>query len=111
MSKQSAAGARFVREVVAYLVGQGVPARRAETYSPNGDIYGIPSVSVECKAHATLELPKWLAQSTTSALRQGGLIPIVVHKRRNKGTKEAYVTMNLDSFVRLLGNVGLVLDR
>lgn len=63
---------------------------------------------VEAKNAARLSLPEWLRQANEQAKRwsdarnaQGW--PVVIIKRRRHGTDKAYVVMELDRFMELVG--------
>ena len=119
-----AKGTRFESDVSDYLQGVGVAAKRlprtgvkdiGDVSFPIRGAEGQLVVVVEAKARKGMDLPTWIAESEVEAgfyqdkyPADGTAIPIVIHKRRGKGTHLSYVTMSLDTLVDLLRQVGSV---
>ena len=115
-----AKGTLFESQVADYLQSQGIDARRL----PRTGVKDIGDASfpvkgctivVEAKNRKAMDLPTWIAESEQEAQHyqdkypaSGTAVPVVVHKRRGKGTHLSYVTMSLDTFVDLLRQVGAV---
>jgi hypothetical protein len=107
-----AKGARFEREVVACLRGHGHPyAERA--YGAGrprdiGDIDGLPGFALECKAHRSIDLASFMDEAATEAENAGGgIVPVVIAKRRGKPTADAYVVMRLGDWAQLVSEASL----
>lgn len=114
-----ARGTRFETEIVEYLKAEGLKARRIalagaddcgdiEVVAPNG----IDHFIIEAKNVREANLAGWVQQSQVEAANYAGAydllydpVPLVVHKRRMKGTAEAYVTLPLHVMVGLMLSV------
>lgn len=101
MSKTRAKGTRFENQVVEFLRANGfIKAKRLPFSSPLGDIHGTPMV-IEAKDQKTMKLPEWLEQANKSGAK-AGFLAAVIHKRVRKSIEKAYVTMELETFVKIL---------
>lgn len=98
-------GSQWERDVVKYLQENGFPLaeRRygAGLREDKGDIRGVP-VTLECKNHAQISLSTFLDEAILEAKHAGTKLGAAVIKRRNKGTKDAYVVMSLEQYVELM---------
>lgn len=121
-----AKGTSFETAIVDYLQGQGVRAKRLPRTGVKdiGDVaFPIGSdwfreaatIVVEAKNRRGMDLPTWIAEAEAEAANynekypaEGPVFPIVVHKRRGKGTHLSYVTLPLDGLVELLRELGAV---
>ena len=100
MSKQRAKGTEFENRVVEVLLPFFDEAQRLEFSSPLGDIGGLPIV-IECKNHQSMALADWMNQAERSGERVGKM-HAVVHKRRGKNARKAYVTQDLEQYAQIL---------
>lgn len=104
MSRERAKGTRFETAVCEYLADV-FPAveRRAQTGARDrGDIAGVPAFALEVKNCRAMELAAWLDEAATEAANANEPFGAVIHKRRNKATADAYVTMTLRDFAVLV---------
>ncbi len=102
-----AKGSAFEREVVRVLREHGQPdaARAYGAGRPDdvGDIVGVHGYAIECKAHKALTLAAWIDEAVREATHVGaGTIPVVIAKRRNRPTEEAYAVCRLTDLARLI---------
>lgn len=98
-------GTKFETDVVQCARAEGLPfASRLPLAGANdiGDIGGIPGVVLECKDHARLELSAWMDEAEREAATAGVDVFAVVHKRRRRPIREAYVTMPLHVFCAVI---------
>lgn len=105
MSASKRKGTAFETEVVNFLRANGQPfaERRALKGSRDcGDITGIPSLVIEVKNVQAMALGTWAKEAATEAANDGADRWVVVHKRRQHSTAEAYATMPLWLFAQLL---------
>lgn len=106
-----AAGQRFERSIANHLAAvldDRIDIRPKNGTKDRGDIGGVRSpfgkVVLELKDHATLALPGWLREAEVERGNDDALVGVVVHKKRGvTDPGEQYVTMTVDSLVRLLG--------
>ena len=107
MSRQTAKGTRFETQVAEYMRSRlHMPIeRRAKCGAKDmGDLAGVRIAGfdcvVECKNHAAMRLPDWLAEAEAEKANAEASFGVVVHKRRGCGDKsmgDTYVTMTLDT--------------
>jgi Holliday junction resolvase len=99
-------GSTFERALVAYLQEHGFPyaerAYGAGRPADVGDIDGLPGIVLEAKACRALELAAWVDEAERERLNARADYSIVVAKRRNKPTADAYAVLPLWQLVRLL---------
>jgi hypothetical protein len=101
-------GSQFERDVVTYLRGHGF--RFAErSYGAGrpedvGDIDGLPGFVLECKAHRSIDLAGWIDEAEHERLNARQPFGVVIAKRRNKSTGDAYAVMTLETFSRLVAD-------
>lgn len=97
-------GAEGERSLAKKLKEYGYDCRRTVQYCGKSgeaaDIIGLPGIHIECKRVERLNLEDAMAQSKRDA-RQGE-IPTVMHRKNNC---EWLVTMRLDDFMRIYGEV------
>ena len=99
-------GLTWERAVANELKSQGwLEAQRSMIWddSYSGDIQGLPEgIHIECKSHK--DIVTGLATGMLQAVRSAneGDIPIVVSKRPNKPTNEAYVALRLADLTRFI---------
>ncbi len=67
-----------------------------------GDLGGIPEVAFECRDRNRLTLSENVDDANERARNKGADYGVTVMKRRGRGTGDAYVAMDLATFVRLL---------
>jgi hypothetical protein len=67
-----------------------------------GDLGGIPEVAFECRDRNRLTLSENVDDANDRAHHKGADYGVTVMKRRGRGAKDAYVAMDLATFVRLL---------
>jgi hypothetical protein len=98
-------GTQFESAVVGYLKEHGFPyaERRALRGTRDaGDVAGVVGWVLEVKNCRQLDLGPWLTEAHAEAANDGVSRFAVVHKRRQHGTAEAFVTMPLRLFADLL---------
>lgn len=99
-------GNQFERDVVAYLQANGYPhaerAYGAGRPSDVGDIDGIPGIVLEVKACKTFTLGPWCNEAERERINARADYGIVIAKRRQKATHEAFAILPLWQLVRLL---------
>ena len=96
-------GRRGEQELAKRLREYGYEARRGQQYSGasgDPDVIGLPGIHIECKRVERLNLEDAMAQSKHDA--REGEVPTVMHKKNNC---EWLVTMRLDDFMRMYGEV------
>ena len=98
-------GSAWERAIVAFFREQGFTyverAYGAGRPDDVGDISGLPGLVIEAKNHKTLDFSAWLREAEVERVNARADYGIVVAKRRNKPTSEAYVVMTLADFARL----------
>ena len=121
-----AKGTRFESEIVDYLRGAGLDARRLPRAGAKdiGDVelplnlHNLNPTSqlvmaiIEAKNVKAMSLPEWISQSEVEADNHNEkfghpTVPVVVHKRRGKGVGQSYLTMSLETFVDLIYLLGV----
>ena len=96
-------GRRGEQELAKKLREYGYEARRGQQYNGadgSADVLGLPGIHIECKRVERLNLEDAMAQSKRDA--REGEIPTVMHRKNNC---EWLVTMRLDDFMRMYGEV------
>jgi hypothetical protein len=100
-------GTSFEVAVVDFLKSNGFPyaERRAQRgVNDAGDVAGVVGWTLEVKNCRTLELGPWMNEAHTEAANDGTSRFAVIHKRRQHGTAEAFVSMPLRLFAELLAD-------
>lgn len=106
MSKSKQKGTAAETAVVNWLKTKGrkhVERRSLNGYNDRGDIAGIPSVVIEVKNHARMELSQWLSELEVEMLNDKADTGVVIHKK--KGTTDVgkwYATMPVEVWFKLL---------
>jgi hypothetical protein len=98
-------GTAFETAVVNWLHDHGFPkARRLPLVGAKdvGDVGGLDGVVLELKNCKAAALGEWMKEAEVEAHNADAPVYAVVHKRRGKGTDEAYVTVPLHVFAKLL---------
>lgn len=98
-SKQK--GARFEREVAAWLREHGYEARRAQQYcgaAGDSDVLSSLPLHIECKHVEKLNVYQAMQQAIDDSAPTGQL-PVVIHKRNRS---EKLVTMRADDWIALV---------
>ena len=67
-----------------------------------GDLGGIPEVAFECRDRNRLTLSENVDDANERAHNKGAKYGVTVMKRRGRGAGDAYVALDLATFVRLL---------
>ena len=67
-----------------------------------GDLGGIPEVAFECRDRNRLTLSENVDDANDRAHHKAANYGVTVMQRRGRGPGDAYVTMDLATFVRLL---------
>lgn len=109
MSAEKAKGSAFERDVVRYLAEHGFPyaeRRLAGAALDRGDIAGTPGICWECKSHARIDLPGFLAELKAEKQNAQAAVGVLVVKRRSKGVDQAYAVMPLADMCELLQDAG-----
>ena len=110
MSKSKQKGTAAETAVVNWLQSKGrkhVERRSLNGTHDRGDIAGIPSVVIEVKNCARMELSKWVAELETEIQNDGADSGTVIHKK--KGTTDVsdwYATMPVKIWYELLKKAG-----
>ena len=107
MSLEKAKGDRFERDVVRVLRENGHPyaerALRLGAHADFADIAGVPGFHIECRDRGRIELGAWLTLLNVEARHiPSNPVPVLVVKRRQKPTEQAYVVLELGRFARLI---------
>ena len=101
-----AKGSRWESEVRDYLTehtGHRVERLPAGAKYDRGDLAGIPGVAIECKNEQRHDLAGWVEEATVEAANVGGgVLPVVISKRRGKGAADGYVIMPVWAWVEFL---------
>ena len=102
---------RFKRLMVDFFEELGFTVY-ARSIGEEGDdlvLLDFPTVSIELKNRARMELAEWWKQTESQA---GVRMPILIHKRQARGQAEdQWVTMDLQTLLRLLAPHRVPLDR
>lgn len=111
MGKSQRKGAKFEQACADYLTRNTdceVIRKRLHGSADEGDLYGLRlgqgKVTVECKDCRKMELAGWVDEAEAERINDGADYAIVIHHRKGKGEKNFggnYVTMTLDTFVRM----------
>jgi len=93
-------GARYEREIAAFLCEHGYDARRTVQYcgrvEDSADVIGLPYVHIECKHYANRAFDyDWLDQARRDAKDK---IPLVFHRTDNHRN---LVTLDADDFMTI----------
>lgn len=100
-------GTSFEVAVVAYLKENGFPyaERRAQRgINDAGDVSGVVGWVLEVKNCRAMDLGPWVSEAASEASNDGVCRFAVIHKRKQRSTGEAFVTMPLRLFAELLGD-------
>ncbi len=93
--------------MVDFLRGHGFPyaERRAQRGARDcGDVAGVIGWVLELKNHREMDLATWMNEAQKEAINDGSYRHAVVHKRRGKNVRDAYVTLPLWAFADLLAD-------
>lgn len=111
-SANKAKGTRYESDIVDYLNSRGLRARRLVRTGAKdtGDVeWPTPAgnIVIEAKARRTMALAEWIAEAEVEAVNytekyKHAAFPVVVSKRRGKGTHLSYAVMSLDSLIELV---------
>lgn len=107
MSASKRKGTAFETAVVDFLRCHGFPyaERRAlRGVRDTGDIAGIIGWVLELKNCREMDLAGWMTEAQKEAMNDGSWRHAVIHKRRSKGVRDAYVTLPLWVFADLLAD-------
>lgn len=103
-------GTAWERAVADHLNTRG-PFRRKVERSPlwgaadQGDLLNTGQFTFECKALKVIDLASGVTEAEREAVNAGTRWGVLVNKRRNHPTGKAYVTMTLDAFIDLIGEL------
>lgn len=106
VNRAKAKGSAFERDVVAFLNAHGFPhaERRAlRGINDAGDIAGVIGWCLELKNHREMDLGTWATEAQKESIAARCHRWAVVHKRRGKGVRDAYVTLPLWLFASMVG--------
>ena len=97
-------GTRFESDIVKWLRASGWDVwRMAQTgHEDQGDIGGLADFAIEARNRKKLELAKNVDDANDRARCKGAKFGVTIMKRQNRPTEDAYVAMDLATFVRLL---------
>lgn len=98
-------GARWESKLVAFFRGEGFPEVtriRGRGAKDEGDLGGLSLWAVEAKDEQSLNFPAYVKQAKQEALNAGKPFGVAIVKKRKAKVHEAYVVMDLETFVRLL---------
>tara|TARA_B100000953_G_scaffold228458_1_gene190041 strand:+ start:103 stop:540 length:438 start_codon:yes stop_codon:yes gene_type:complete len=99
-----AKGTQHERAVADYLKAMGFPNADRATLTggeDRGDLIGVPNVAFECRNTAKIDLAKNVDDANSRAEVAGVDYGVTVIKRRGKNVRDAYVAMDLETFVKL----------
>lgn len=111
MSKSSSKGYALERLIRDDLKLEGVDAYRPRAGNVNdeGDVKGVPGVTIEAKNWTTMALPQWWRETQVETENAGNEIGLLVHKRKGKGqADDQWVTVDWAMMKRLLRLAGLL---
>lgn len=94
-------GSRFERDVADYLAANGFPhadRKVGHGTADRGDIAGVPTWTLECKATKRMELAEWMKEAEVEAVNGGTEHYAVIAKRRGRPVGDAYVVMPLSEW-------------
>ena len=110
MSKAKQKGTAAETAVVNWLQSKGrkhVERRSLNGALDRGDIAGIPSVVIEVKNCARMELPKWVGELETEIANDKADTGTVIHKKRGTtDVGEWYATMPVSIWYELIKSAG-----
>lgn len=95
-------GPQFERDLIPWLRVIWPHVRRSGKGFSGADFLNTGPFSIEAKNRKDLRLAEWMKQATLDAEQSGAKYPVVMHKRRFFGTHGAYVTMSVETFIRIL---------
>jgi Holliday junction resolvase len=107
MSASKRKGTAWERRIVDYLVDNGfayAERRALEGCNDRGDIAGIPGVVIECKNARQLRLAEWVDEMVVEKKNAHAFIGAVIFPRRNHAIRRAYVVMEMEQFVQMIGD-------
>jgi len=91
--------------VVAYLQAAGFPeayrSRGSEGPRDIGDVLGFARWALDCKDQAKISLGSWVGQVNNEARNLQAALGAVIVKRRGKPAEDAFVVMDLATWVKL----------
>jgi hypothetical protein len=88
---------------VAFPQFQFIARKRQTGAKDEGDITGMPSLTIEAKARGKLDLSGWTREATVEAGHAGNPVGVVWHKKRGTTDPlEWYVSMTGAMFIQLL---------
>jgi len=101
---QKAKGSQWERDVVNFLSDwfPNIERRLAGAQQDKGDLQGIPYTVIECKNHKTFDLPGWMDRLKEQMDNANAYRGVVIVKRRNKPTAQAYAVMPLELWAELM---------
>lgn len=97
-------GTAWETAVCGYLNERGliVERRALAGAKDKGDIAGVPGWALECKAEKTISLAAYVDEANTEAVHAGVPRGAAIVKRRQRGTAQSYVVMDLATFADVL---------
>ena len=107
VNPQKGRGTRWESAVRDALMDAGLPARREvqRGAADVGDlsIEGLP-FSIEAKDHKSIDLAAFVDQANRQAANAGQPYGVAIVKRRRKSVTDAYVVLDLATFIRILND-------
>lgn len=91
-------GSQFETDCVEFLRAHGLPyaERRAQRGSADrGDIAGVIGWVLEVKNCAAMALAEWMKEAERESINDHSYRFAVIHKRKGRNVRDAYVTMPL----------------
>ena len=107
MSASKRKGTAFESAVVEFLRTHGFPyaERRAlRGVRDCGDVAGVIGWTLELKNHRAMDLGTWATEAEKEAMNDHGYRWAIVHKRRQRNVRDAYVTLPLWLFAALVAD-------
>jgi hypothetical protein len=107
VNRSKARGTAFETAVVDFLRAHGFPYAERRALRGNkdcGDVSGIVGWVLELKNHREMDLGTWMTEAQKEAINDGSYRHAVIHKRRGKNVRDAYVTLPLWCFADLLAD-------
>lgn len=103
-------GTRWESALVKHFGEHGIPARRVAQSGQldSGDLHGIDPFVGQAKNYKSIVdgIREGVAGANVQAKRAGQPYGVAFVKRPGKGTSEAYAVMDIETFTRLLSELG-----
>lgn len=101
-------GARWERALATYFQEAGFPEVdriRGKGLRDVGDLGGLRSFVIEAKDWTSPNFPEFIRQANTEANNAGKPFGVAIQKKRRAPVGDAFVVLDLDTFLRLLQHI------